>query len=348
LRLRRRLDRLIGTDAGSAPAPRSRRPPRKGTTVLPYIGRRLLLLIPTLLGFTVVIFLLIRLVPGTVVEQMLGSNALVTGESVEALRRYFGLDRPLYVQYLDWLGNLLVGDLGTSWRTGEPVARLVLAHLAVTAELALLSVLLATLVGIPVGILAALRQNSFLDSLLRIGSLFGLSMPVFWQATMLILILSRLFNWAPPLRWHGPLADPAANAQMMVLPAVALATVSAAVIVRMTRATFLDIMHQDYMRTARAKGLGERLVIIRHGLRNVLIPAVTVIGLQFGYLMGGIVVVEEVFTLPGLGRLVLNAIYQRDYPVVQGGVLAIALVFMLVNLVVDLLYAVLDPRIRYA
>lgn len=316
--------------------------------MLRYISRRLLLLIPTLIGFSILVFLLIRLVPGTVVEQMLGSEALVTGESLEALRRYFGLDQPLYVQYVNWLGRVLVGDLGTSWRTGKPVLELVLSHMAVTAELALLSVLLATLIGIPVGILAALRQSSIIDNLLRIGSLVGLSMPVFWQATMMILILSRIFHWTPPLRWSGPLDNLAVNAQMMVLPSIALATVSAAVIVRMTRATFLDILGEDYMRTARAKGLKERLVIVRHGLRNILIPAVTVIGLQFGYLMGGVVVVEEVFTLPGVGRLVLNAIYERDYPVVQGGVLVIALVFMLANLAIDLLYAVLDPRIRYS
>lgn len=316
--------------------------------MLRYLSRRLLLLVPTLLGFTVVVFLLIRLVPGTVVEQMMGSDTAATEESVEALRRYFGLDRPIYAQYADWIRRVAVGDLGQSWRTGEPVRGLVIDHMVVTAELALLAVLLATVVGIPIGILAALRQNGVLDNLLRVGSLVGLSMPVFWQATMLILILSRLFGWTPPLQWRGPLDDPATNVQMMILPAAALATVSTAVIVRMTRATFLDILHQDYIRTARAKGLRERFVIGRHGLRNVLIPAVTVVGLQFGYLMGGIVVVEEVFTLPGVGRLVLNAIYQRDYPVVQGGVLTVALVFMLANLVVDLLYAVLDPRIRYS
>lgn len=315
--------------------------------MLRYGVRRLLLLIPTLLGSTVIVFLLIRLVPGTVVDQLIGAEAAVNPQGEARLRAYFGLDRPLTVQYLDWLSRAMRGDLGTSFRTGQPVLDLVLKHLAVSLELALLAVLFATLIGVPIGVLAAIRRHAALDALLRVVSLVGLSMPVFWQATMMILILSRLFRWSPPLQWSNPLRDPIGNLEMMALPALALATVSAAVIMRMTRNTVLEVLGQDYIRTARAKGLAEPVVLVRHALRNAFLPTLTVIGLQFGYLIGGVVVVEEVFTLPGAGRLVLNAIYERDYPVLQGGVLLIALTFMVVNLVVDLCYALLDPRIRY-
>lgn len=315
--------------------------------MLRYVVRRLVLLVPTLVGSTVVVFLLVRLVPGTVVDQLIGAHAATNPEGEARLRAYFGLDRPLSVQYVDWLSRVVRGDLGTSFRTGQPVLELVLKHLAVSLELAFFAVLFATVIGVPIGVLAAVRRHAFLDSLLRFFSLVGLSMPVFWQATMMVLILSRLFRWSPPLHWSDPLSDPVGNAQMMILPALALATVSAAVIMRMTRNTVLEVLSQDYVRTARAKGLAESTVLIRHALRNAFLPTLTVIGLQFGYLIGGVVVVEEVFTLPGAGRLILNAIYERDYPVLQGGVLMIALTFMLVNLVVDLCYAVLDPRIRY-
>lgn len=315
--------------------------------MLRYLVRRLLLLIPTLLGLTLVVFLLIRLVPGNVIDQMVGANATINPEAEAQLRRYFGLDQPIHIQYLDWLKGVVRGDLGNSFRSGQPVLGLVANHLVVSLELAFLAVALATAIGIPMGVIAALRQHAISDGVLRLASLVGLSMPVFWQATMMILILSRYFHWSPPLRWRDPVTDPVSNLQMMILPAVALATVSAAVIMRMTRTAFLDVLRQDYIRTARAKGLRHAVVLARHALRNALVPTLTVIGLQFGYLIGGIVVVEEVFTLPGAGRLVLSAIYERDYPLVQGGVLVIALVFMLVNLVVDLCYAVLDPRIRY-
>jgi peptide/nickel transport system permease protein len=309
--------------------------------------RRLLLLIPTLLGSTLVVFLLIRLVPGTVVDQLIGANAAINPEGEARLREYFGLDRPLHVQYLDWLLRAVRGNLGNSFRTGQPVLDLVISHLLVSLELALLAVLFATLIGIPLGVAAAFRQNTLFDGISRFVSLVGLSMPVFWQATMMLLILSKLLRWSPPLHWSDPVSDPVSNLQMMILPAIALATVSAAVIMRMTRTTVLEVLGQDYIRTARAKGLTQSAVLIRHALRNALLPTLTVIGLQFGYLIGGVVVVEEVFTLPGAGRLILNAIYERDYPVLQGGVLLIALTFMLLNLAVDLCYAVLDPRIRY-
>jgi len=281
------------------------------------------------------------------VDQLIGANAAINPEGEARLREYFGLDRPLHVQYLDWLLRAVRGNLGNSFRTGQPVLDLVISHLLVSLELALLAVLFATLIGIPLGVAAAFRQNTLFDGISRFVSLVGLSMPVFWQATMMLLILSKLLRWSPPLHWSDPVSDPVSNLQMMILPAIALATVSAAVIMRMTRTTVLEVLGQDYIRTARAKGLTQSAVLIRHALRNALLPTLTVIGLQFGYLIGGVVVVEEVFTLPGAGRLILNAIYERDYPVLQGGVLLIALTFMLLNLAVDLCYAVLDPRIRY-
>lgn len=315
--------------------------------MLRYIVRRLLLLVLALLGSTAIVFTLVRLVPGTVVDQLIGANAAVDPEAEAKLRAYFGLDRPIWEQYVDWLLRVVQGDLGTSFRTGQPVLELVMRHMVVSLELAFLAVLFATLIGVPIGALSAFRPRGLLEGTLRVLSLVGLSMPVFWQATMMLLILSRVFRWSPPLNWRSPITDPVGNIEMMILPALALATVSTAVIMRMTRTTVLDVLGQDYVRTARAKGLSERVVLIRHAVRNALLPTLTVIGLQFGYLIGGVVVVEEVFTLPGAGRLVLNAIYERDYPVLQGGVLMITLAFMLINLAVDLCYAVLDPRIRY-
>jgi peptide/nickel transport system permease protein len=311
-----------------------------------YLLRRLLAMAVSLLGVTIVVFLLIRAVPGTIVEQMLGTEALTSYETVESLRRYFGLDQPIYVQYGQWIGRVLVGDLGKSWRMGMPVLTFILSRLAVTLELASIAILVAAAIGVPAGIVSALRQNRPTDSLARMAALFGLSIPVFWQGTMLILALSLAFRWAPPIEWVSPAVDLRANLAMMLLPGICLGTASAAVIMRMTRSCMLDVLRQDYIRTARAKGLAESSVVGLHGLKNALIPVVTVTGLQMGYLLGGTVVVEEVFGLPGLGRLVLWAILQRDYPTVQGTVLFIATMFMGVNLIVDVLYAYLDPRIR--
>jgi peptide/nickel transport system permease protein len=311
-----------------------------------YLLRRLLAMTVSLLGVTIVVFLLIRCIPGTIVEQMLGTEALTSYETVESLRRYFGLDQPLHVQYAHWIRRVVVGDLGKSWRMGMPVLAFILSRLAVTVELACIAILVAALIGVPTGIVSALRQNRPADNLARMAALFGLSIPVFWQGTMLILVFSLAFRWAPPIEWVSPAVNLRANLEMMLLPGFCLGTASAAVIMRMTRSCMLDVLRQEYIRTARAKGLAERSVVGIHGLKNALIPVVTVTGLQMGYLLGGTVVVEEVFGLPGLGRLVLWAIFQRDYPTVQGTVLFIAVMFMLVNLVVDILYAYLDPRIR--
>jgi peptide/nickel transport system permease protein len=312
-----------------------------------YLVVRLYSMALTLAGLTVLIFLMLRLIPGTVVEQMIGADAIVSPAMVAELRRFFGLDQPWYVQYGRWIAELARGDLGTSWRTGKPVLTLILERLPVSIELTALAVAFALLLGIPAGVLSAVTRDRAVDNVTRVGTLLGLSVPVFWQGTMLILFFSIYLRWMPPVVWVDFLTDPARNLTIMALPAICLGTASAANIARITRACMLDVLRSEYVRTAAAKGLTPRLVILKHTLRNALIPVVTVAGLQIGILLGGTVVVEEVFTLPGVGRLVLWSIYQRDYPLTQSTILFIAFLFMLINLAVDLLYGYLDPRIRY-
>ncbi len=301
----------------------------------------------TLLGLTVLIFLMLRLIPGTVVEQMIGADAVVSPEMVAQLRHFFGLDQPWWVQYSRWLGGLVQGDLGTSWRTGKPVIRLILERLPVTVELTLLAVGWALALGIAAGIVSAVRRDRAVDNVVRVGALLGLSVPVFWQGTMLILFFSIYLRWMPPVVWVDFLADPRRNLTIMLLPVLCLGTASAANIARTTRACMLDVLRSEYIRTAAAKGLSHRAVVLGHALKNALIPIVTVAGLQMGILLGGTVVVEEVFTPPGIGRLVLWSIYQRDYPLTQSTILFVAILFMAINLAVDVLYGYLDPRIRY-
>ena len=302
----------------------------------------------TLLGLSVLVFLMLRLVPGTVVEQMIGADAIVSPAMVAELKRFFGLDQPWWRQYAIWIGGLAHGDLGTSWRTGKPVIALILERLPVTIELTGLAVAFALLLGIPAGIVSATRRDQAIDTATRVGTLVGLSIPVFWQGTMLILFFSIYLRWMPPVVWVDFFADPWRNVTIMVLPALCLGTASAANIARTTRACMLDVLRSEYIRTAAAKGLSDRLVVLKHALNNALIPIVTVAGLQVGILLGGTVVVEEVFTLPGVGRLVLWSIYQRDYPLTQSTILFIAVMFMTLNLAVDVLYGYLDPRIRYS
>jgi peptide/nickel transport system permease protein len=313
-----------------------------------YVAVRLYSMALTLAGLTVLVFLMLRLVPGTVVEQMIGADAVVSQAMVDQLKAFFGLDKPWYVQYFAWVGRLAHGDLGTSWRTGKPVILLILERLPVTLELTTLSVAFALLIGMPAGILSAIRRDRAIDQVTRVGALLGLSVPVFWQGTMLILFFSLYLRWMPPVVWVDLVTDPRRNLTIMLLPVVCLGTASAANIARTTRACMLDVLRSEYVRTAAAKGLAGRVVILKHALKNALIPVVTVVGLQAGILLGGTVVVEEVFTLPGVGRLVLWSIYQRDYPVTQSTILFIAVLFMVINLAVDLLYRYLDPRIRYA
>jgi peptide/nickel transport system permease protein len=308
---------------------------------------RTLSILPTLLGVTLAVFLMIRLIPGTIVDQMIGTEGTYSEETVRALRAFFGLDAPIYVQYGRWLSRVVRGDLGTSWRTGLPVLQMILSRLEVTAELTLGAMLVALAVGVPLGILSARRENTPLDHAVRVASLFSLSIPVFWQATMLILAASLWFNWAPPVDFVSLWVDPRGNLAILGLPSFALGTAVAAVFMRMTRSSLLEVMREAYIRTARAKGVAEPGVVWVHAFRNSLIPLITVAGVQMGYLLGGAIVTEEVFTLPGVGRLILWAVFQRDYPLVQGTILFVSALFMLANLVVDLLYATVDPRIRY-
>ena len=313
-----------------------------------YVAVRLYSMAITLIGLSVLVFLMLRLVPGTVVEQMIGADAVASPAMVAELKRFFGLDQPWWRQYGSWIAALGHGDLGTSWRTGKPVVTLILERLPVTIELTALAVGFALALGIPAGIVSATRRDRAVDNVTRIGTLLGLSVPVFWQGTMLILFFSIYLRWMPPVMWVDFFADPVRNLTIMALPALCLGTASAANIARTTRACMLDVLRSEYIRTAAAKGLAERLVVLKHGLKNALIPIVTVAGLQIGILLGGTVVVEEVFTLPGIGRLVLWSIYQRDYPLTQSTILFIAVMFMTINLAVDVLYGYLDPRIRYS
>ena len=321
--------------------------PRATVDMRRYVLVRALSILPTLFGVSVAVFLMIRLIPGTIVEQMIGTEGTYSEQSMRALRAFFGLDQPIHVQYARWLGRVLHGDLGTSWRTGIPVLEMITSRLQVTLELTAGAMLVALAVGIPLGIVSARWENTRLDHTVRLLSLFSLSIPVFWQATMLILATSLWLDWAPAVDFVSPWKSLRANLAIMALPSLALGTAVAAVFMRMTRSTLLEVMRQDYIRTARAKGIRERAVVWSHALKNSLIPLITVAGVQVGYLLGGVVVTEEVFTLPGVGRLILWAVFQRDYPLVQGTVLFVSLLFMLSNLVVDLIYAYVDPRIRY-
>ncbi|MDR7522807.1 MAG: ABC transporter permease [Armatimonadota bacterium] len=312
-----------------------------------YVLRRLAAMAATLLGVSVIVFIMMRLIPGTVVEQLLGQSALVGEETIRSLREFFGLDRPWYVQYVEWMAGLLRGDLGNSWRSNRPVLSLFLSRLPVSAELAVLAVAWSLVLGVPLGVLAAVRRGTTFDSAIRFISTLGLSVPAFWQGTLLILLFSIHLQWMPSLQWVSLRQDPWTNLEIIALPALTLGTATAAMISRMTRSAMLDVLGREYIRTARAKGAREPRVVSHHALRNALIPVITVAGVQMGYILGGIVVIEDVFNLPGVGRLLLDAIFQRDYPVVQGSILLGAALFMMLNFLVDLLYAVIDPRIQY-
>jgi peptide/nickel transport system permease protein len=311
-----------------------------------YILKRLVSMVPVLLLVSVLIFSLIHLTPGDPVLVMLGEEA--TPEARDALRRQLGFDRPLPVQYGIWLGRVLQGDLGRSIRTNQPVSEAILQRLPVTLELSLLAMLVSLSIALPAGIVAAVRRDSRADLASTVFSLLGVSMPNFFLAVLLIFVLSLQLRWLPPIGYVNPLEDLGGNLKAMVMPALTLGTALAAVVARLTRSTLLEVLQQDYVRTAWAKGLREGVVVQRHAMKNALIPVVTVVGLQLGNLLGSAIVTETIFALPGIGRLVIDSIFQRDFPLVQGVVLYLALMFLLINLVVDLIYAYLDPRIRYS
>ncbi|MGQ9490663.1 MAG: ABC transporter permease [Anaerolineae bacterium] len=316
--------------------------------MITFLARRIIMVFaPTLLGISILVFVIMHLIPGSFVEVLVGVGTDITPEQLAAIERAYGLDKPLPVQYFLWLGNVLRGNLGNSLRTGLPVGSEILRRIPVTAELTLFALILALPLGISAGVVSAVRQNAWTDSLVRVGALLGLSVPNFLLATLLILLVSLYIPVFPTTGFiplNQGLGD---NLRSLFLPAFSLALSAMASIMRMTRSSMLEELRKEYVKVARSKGLKERLVILRHVLRNSLIPVVTVVGIWVGYLLGGTVIIEEIFALPGVGRLALNAIYQRDYPLVQGTVLFIAGVFVFVNLLTDLLYGLLDPRIRH-
>jgi len=303
--------------------------------MLTFVARRLLLAVPVLLGVVFVVMLTVDLLPGDAVTLMLGEHA--TGEAVAKLREHLGLDKPFPVRYLDYVGRVLRGDLGRSIQQNRPVAAELGDAWPATLELTIAALLIAGIVGVGAGVASAVWPNSAFDALARLGSLFGLSMPIFWTGLVLIVVFSLWLNWLPV----GGSVSPS----HLVLPAVTLALPSVAMIARMTRSAVLDVLGEDYVRTARAKGVGEVWVLGRHALRNAFIPILTLLGLQSGQLMGGAVLTETVFAWPGLGRLMVKAIFARDYILLQGAVLVFALAFVVINLIVDLSYGLLDPRI---
>ncbi|MGQ0568488.1 MAG: ABC transporter permease [Armatimonadota bacterium] len=312
---------------------------------MPLVVRRLLTVAPTVLVVATVTFIALQVIPGDIAEIMLGLDA--RPEDLTRLRREFGLDRPVVVRYLEWLGHLARGDLGTSVSYHEPVARLVAARLPVTLSVAFGAMLVAVVLAMPLGVVAARRAWSPVDLTVLAGSQLGLAVPTFWMGILLLLGLAAAVPIFPLQGYTALRTNPIEWGRHLVLPALALGTERAAALVRLVRASVLDELNRDYVRTARSKGLAGGFVLRRHVLRNALIPVLTVAGLQLGYLMGGTIVIEQVFGLPGLGRLLLQGIYSRDLVVVQGAVITIAIMFALLNLIMDLLYAAVDPRITY-
>ena len=312
-----------------------------------YLLQRLALVIPTLIGTSLVVFILLRLLPGDIVDILFGGDPQVNQQTIDQIRESMGLNKPLLIQYGEWVGGLARGDAGVSMRTGLSVSESLGRSMPVTIQLAVMAVFFACIVAIPLGIISAVRRNGVSDLLTRLIGLIGLSFPAFWLATMFLLISSTVFRWVPPLKWVSPWEDLGQNLQIVIVPALLLGLQPMAIIMRMTRASMLEVLRQDYIRTAYAKGLAERLVLIRHALQNAFIPVLTVVGVHFGALMGGSVIIEQIFALPGVAFFLLSGIYNRDYPVVQSTVLLLSAIFILVNLSVDMLYGYVDPRIRY-
>lgn len=310
-----------------------------------YVIRRLLVMLPVLFLVSLIIFMLIHLTPGDPALMMLGEEA--NPQALAALRQELGLDQPLAVQYAVWLGRVLRGDLGRSIRTNQPVSEAIGQRLPPTVELTLAALLVSMSIALPAGIISATRRGSRADIISTVGSLLGVSMPNFFLAVLLIFVFAYKLRWFPPIGWTPPWENLGENLRGLVLPAICLGAAAAAVVARLTRSSLLEVLGQDYVRTARAKGLTENTVIRRHALKNALIPVVTIVGLQVGTLLGGAIIIETLFSLPGIGKLVVDSIFQRDFPLVQGVVLFLALVFLATSLVVDVLYAYLDPRIHY-
>jgi len=310
--------------------------------MLKFIAQRLGQLVPVLLGVSILVFFGMHLVPGDVAQLLLGDKG--TEADLQRLRHQLGLDQPVPVQYLRFLAGALVGDFGISLRTRQSAIWEIGQALPMTIELSLAALLFAVVFGLAIGVLAARRPHSLVDTVAMVGVLVGVSMPVFWTGILLLLVFGGILGWLP-LGGNGPVVQ--STLRHLILPSVALGAISMATIARMARSTMLEVLHLDYVRTARAKGVVERRVVSHHALRNALLPIVTLVGLQLGLLLSGAVLTETIFALPGLGRLAITSVLARDYPVVQGVVIIAAGIFVLANLLVDLLYAYLDPRIRY-
>ena len=312
-----------------------------------YVVGRLLLMLPTLIGVAVITFVVMRLVPGDIVAlRYAGSN--VPQDIIDKERALLGLDKSMVKQFLTWMGSLAHLDFGQSLWTGNSIIDEVWVRLPLTLELAVIASALAVVIAIPLGIVAAVKQDTWVDYAIRIFSVGGLAMPSFWIGIMLVLGTLTFFGWAPPLVYTSFFDDPVANLSQLVLPAISVGYRYSAVSMRMTRSTLLDVLREDYVRTARAKGLRDTIVVVRHALRNALLPVITVVSLEFAFLIGGLVVTEQVFNLNGIGKLLVDAVAHRDYPLIQALVLLLSAVFVLVNFAVDMLYVVLDPRIRYS
>ena len=316
--------------------------------MLRYTIHRTLLMIPTLLGVAVLVFVLLRLMPGDIVElRFLMDGGQVSPETIAAERARLGLDKPIWWQFYDWMTGIFVGDFGISMWTGRPVIDEIASRLELSMQVAIMATVLATTLALPLGTLAALYKDSWIDRLIQVFAIAGLAVPSFWLGMLIILGLLLNFNWIPPLTFTPIYENPVKNLSQLIWPALAVGYRYSAVATRMTRSTILEVLQEDYIRTARAKGLYERLVVGRHAMRNAMLPVITVIGLEFAFLIGGLVVTEQVFNLNGIGKLFVDTVTRADYTMVQSLVMLVAVFFILINFVVDLLYAVFDPRIRY-
>ena len=312
-----------------------------------YLAQRLGIAVLTLIGMSIVIFLLLRLAPGNIVDILFSTAGYVNESEKAAIMKELGLDRPYWVQYVDWMRQMFMGDLGKSYRYDIPAWDVIRPLLPVTIELAILSLIVSVVLGVPTGVISAVKQDTTLDYAMRVVSLAGLSMPSFWLGMVIILGMVSWLGWIPPLTYVKPTENFRAHAIQFMLPALAVGYRSSALIMRITRSSLLEVMREDYIRTAWAKGQTGRIVIWSHALKNAILPVITVIGIEFAFLIGGLIVTETVFNLPGVARFLVQAILWRDYPIVQNLVMIIAIVVILSNLLVDMLYGVLDPRVRY-
>ncbi len=316
--------------------------------MLTYLVNRVLLMIPTLIGVAVLTFFMLRVIPGDIVEVKLRADGgSVTQAQIEAERERLGLNRPLVNQFADWMVGIVTFDFGLSMWTGRPVAEEIAIRLELSLQVAVMASIIAVIIAIPLGTLSALFKDTIVDYAIRLFTIAGLAVPSFWLGMLIILSLLLFFNWLPPITFTPFYVDPWANFTQLIWPALAVGWRYSAVVARMVRSSIIEVMKEDYIRTARAKGVYERLVVMRHAMRNALLPSITVIGLEFAFLIGGLVVTEQVFNLNGIGRLFVQAVGRNDFTLIQTMVMLVASFFIVINLAVDLLYAVFDPRIRY-